>query len=526
MKEGFLMSIRNFRVITIIVAFLMWQGVVYQVRAESPQPALQSTPTAQPPADESGSEQATSSQISITSPMVPAPALVQDATSAGANNPIQSMATAGHWTGTTNQGRPMSFDVFSSGNQWDSFKVQVTFSNCNVLLTYTLFGPGSINNNRFSGTSTDGVFSVSGQFNSATTASGTFRFSNISIPGCGNQSQSGTWTATVPSPPAPLPNPPSNLTAQALSRMQILLSWQDNSNNETGFKIERSLASTGPWTQIATTSANVTSHAPTGLTCDTRYYFRARAYNANGNSLYSNTANAKTLTCVTVPSAPSNLTATPVSKTQINLTWKDNSTNETGFRIERSPNQLTWTQIASVGPNATTYANTGLTCGSAYFYRVRAYNLSGNSLYSNIDGVAPLPCPDADINVFLPSIMKNFAPPTPSPPGSKPVDGHWTGTTSRSQPMSFNVSSGGTSLNTFKLKTDFKAGPCSGTTEITIPSPRPITNNQFSGSGGSFSYSGKFNTPTSASGTYAYTNHVITNCGILNQSGTWTANIP
>jgi hypothetical protein len=72
-----------------------------------------------------------------------------------------------------------------------------------------------------------------------------------------------------------------------------------------------------------------------------------------------------------------------VSGTRIDLAWTDNSTNETGFSIERSPAGAgSWTQIATVGTNVTSYQNTGLSQVTAYDYRVRAYN-SGNSGYSN-----------------------------------------------------------------------------------------------------------------------------------------------
>ncbi|MFQ5613135.1 MAG: fibronectin type III domain-containing protein [Anaerolineae bacterium] len=101
-----------------------------------------------------------------------------------------------------------------------------------------------------------------------------------------------------------IPSPPGNLTALALSQMQILLQWTDNSNNETGFKIEQSLNGVSGWTQIATTPANVTSHAPPGLNCGTTYHYRVRAYNASGNSPYSNTASATTLACPTDTPTP------------------------------------------------------------------------------------------------------------------------------------------------------------------------------------------------------------------------------
>lgn len=83
------------------------------------------------------------------------------------------------------------------------------------------------------------------------------------------------------------------------------------------------------------------------------------------------------------PAAPSSLTATAVSTTEIDLAWTDNSTNETGFKIERSPDGSTWVQIATAAANATSYNNTGLTDGTKYYYRVRAYNQGGNSAYSN-----------------------------------------------------------------------------------------------------------------------------------------------
>jgi hypothetical protein len=73
-----------------------------------------------------------------------------------------------------------------------------------------------------------------------------------------------------------------------------------------------------------------------------------------------------------------------VSSSQINLSWTDNSNNETGFKVERSSDGTTFTQIATVGANVTTYADTGLPALTKYYYRVRAYNAGGNSAYSNI----------------------------------------------------------------------------------------------------------------------------------------------
>ena len=84
------------------------------------------------------------------------------------------------------------------------------------------------------------------------------------------------------------------------------------------------------------------------------------------------------------PGQPTGLTATPVSTSQIDLAWTDNASNETGFRIERSTNGTTFTEVATVGANGVMYQSTGLKRNTLYYYRVRAYNAAGNSGYSNI----------------------------------------------------------------------------------------------------------------------------------------------
>jgi predicted phage tail protein len=84
-----------------------------------------------------------------------------------------------------------------------------------------------------------------------------------------------------------------------------------------------------------------------------------------------------------IPAAPTNLTATAISGRKITLTWVDNSSNESGFKIERSTDGTTFSRIKTVGANVKTFTNTGLTSGRMYYYRVRAYNSAGNSDYSN-----------------------------------------------------------------------------------------------------------------------------------------------
>src|SRR4051812_2446473 len=84
------------------------------------------------------------------------------------------------------------------------------------------------------------------------------------------------------------------------------------------------------------------------------------------------------------PAAPGTLKAAAASKTQINLTWADNSSDETGFKVERSADGVTYTQLATLAVNSKSYASTSLTGGKKYYYRVRAYNANGNSAYTAV----------------------------------------------------------------------------------------------------------------------------------------------
>ncbi len=90
----------------------------------------------------------------------------------------------------------------------------------------------------------------------------------------------------------------------------------------------------------------------------------------------------------TAPTAPANLTATSAGVSQINLKWSDLSTNETGFKIERSTDGVSFNQIALASVNANNYSDTGLTAGVTYYYRVRATNAIGDSGYTNIANVS------------------------------------------------------------------------------------------------------------------------------------------
>jgi len=191
--------------------------------------------------------------------------------------------------------------------------------------------------------------------------------------------------ATTPPVPPPPPAAPSGLTATAVSPTQVNLAWEDNAGDEDGFRIERCVGGgCADFVEIAQVGANVTSYGNTGLSANTTYRYRVRAFHQAGYSGYSNEAEATT-PLPSPPAPPSSLTVTGVTKTSVTLAWTDNSGNEDGFRVYRCTGSTCtpMTLVAALGPNSQSYTNTGLLRRTTYRYRVTAYNGSGESAPSN-----------------------------------------------------------------------------------------------------------------------------------------------
>lgn len=190
-------------------------------------------------------------------------------------------------------------------------------------------------------------------------------------------------------------NPPASVSASAVAFNQINLAWQDNSSNESGFEVYRSSTGpNGPFVLIATTGSRATSYGDGGgLRGSTQYCYKVRAFRTTGRkntySEYSSVACATTPRSP-VPAAASSLDAVPVSGYAINVTWTDNSTDETGFRVERAASAAgPWTIVANLGLNATALFDyqSGV-IEQQRCYRVFAVNSYGDSDPSNGDCTA------------------------------------------------------------------------------------------------------------------------------------------
>ncbi len=116
----------------------------------------------------------------------------------------------------------------------------------------------------------------------------------------------------------------------------------------------------------------------------------------------SNDGNGSSTTTV-VPLAPSGLTGFVASTTQINLSWADNSSNETGFKIERKNGTGTFAVVGTTAADVTTFNDIGLTPSTTYTYRVNSNNAGGNSTtYSNEFNISTsnIPVTDLDGNIY------------------------------------------------------------------------------------------------------------------------------
>lgn len=184
------------------------------------------------------------------------------------------------------------------------------------------------------------------------------------------------FTNTV-SAGAGLINPPGNLQFIVVSDTQAYLSWTDNSNNESGFKVERKKGVDGVWSEIASLPPNTTGYASTGLIPYVRYFYRVKAF----SHLYASySTSMETEVSTGAPRAPSEISARPLSYDRVVLKWTDMSENEMGFKIERKKSgETAYKVIAQVGQDVTEYIDRGLKQNTRYFYRIKAYNKSGTA---------------------------------------------------------------------------------------------------------------------------------------------------
>jgi uncharacterized repeat protein (TIGR01451 family) len=198
-----------------------------------------------------------------------------------------------------------------------------------------------------------------------------------------------------PATPTPTPEPrpqcldaPSDLSANmhwSGGAAWVDLSWKDNSDDEEGFKVERATSAAGPYTAIITTSPNSTGWTDYALVFGPdNYYYRIKAYGQGCDSEASNVATVpgrwptptSAPVCTTIE-APSGLVVTRQYESDghflVDLQWQDNSTEETGFAVQRAVvPEGPWGYVASLGPNSTEFTDEPPIGPRLWYYHILA----------------------------------------------------------------------------------------------------------------------------------------------------------
>lgn len=225
----------------------------------------------------------------------------------------------------------------------------------------------------------------------------------------GVNSPSGSTVATVTSSAARLsvniaaPAAPTALTALAgASGTTALLSWTDNSNNETGFEVFSVV--NGQDVLVATTAANDRTQEVNGLTPGSEQTFRVRAKRSVSGRLATSVLASTTVALpggsTTTPNPPTNARLTPVSGNMaIDLAWTDNSNNETGFELFNASSGSE-VLVTVLGANTTeARLNTSLTPGQTLTFGVRAVRSANGTTTRSAPASASITLPAAQTQI-------------------------------------------------------------------------------------------------------------------------------
>ena len=170
---------------------------------------------------------------------------------------------------------------------------------------------------------------------------------------------------------------PSGLNAEALSTTDIKLTWNDNTNFEDNYLVERKKDGENEFVQIASLAANSVEYTDTQLEPGTTYSYRVKAENSTTASNYS-AIETTTTQALPPPNAPTDFEGTS-TETSISLTWTDNADDETGFKLYRSLSESEYSVIAELPENSTSSLDENLSQGTKYYYKLEAYNENGSS---------------------------------------------------------------------------------------------------------------------------------------------------
>ncbi len=180
------------------------------------------------------------------------------------------------------------------------------------------------------------------------------------------------------------PRQPSGLNATPLAYNKIKLGWMDNSSTEKRFEIFRATSVGGSYVAVGTAPVNATSFTDSALKATTTYHYKLRSVSDSAESVFTSVVSATTPAMPPPPVAPSKLEGENGGGNSVALSWDDNSTNETNFRVYRSVDGTTYELLATLNANTNAYTDLTSTALTSYYYYVAGSNASGVGEKSNI----------------------------------------------------------------------------------------------------------------------------------------------
>ncbi len=184
------------------------------------------------------------------------------------------------------------------------------------------------------------------------------------------------------------PSPVTVLDVTSYSATSLVLDWRDTSG-ETGYRIDRSSDGTN-FTLRANVGINIPSYTDTGLASGTTYFYRVTPTSGLGDGTAVVTSGATRLNQVT------GLAFDELTSSQTRIRWTD-LPNESNYKIQRSTDGTTFTDLATLPGGITTYTDTTVAGSTEYYYRVIASSATSvgfeNTIFSATPAALPLPYP-------------------------------------------------------------------------------------------------------------------------------------